>query len=479
MRKTKIVCTIGPATDSYEMVKKLVTHGMNVARLNFSHSEYEHHKRRLMLVKQIREELSVPVAILLDTKGPEIRIKEFSVKEIELKDEDLFTLTTRDIIGDEKIVSVTYKNLTKDIIVGNKILIDDGLVELVVLEINGEDIVCRVTNGGKLSNNKGVNIPSVHIQLPYISEKDKNDILFAIENDFDFIAASFVRNKEDVLAIKSILDKNNGSSIKVIAKIESRDGVENIDSILEVSDGIMVARGDMGVELPFEELPRIQKMLIKKCVDLGKPVITATQMLESMIKNYRPTRAETTDIANAIYDGTTAIMLSGETAIGKYPIEAVKAMAKIARYTDKSIDYKTEIERTRHNIETDVSESICHATCLMANDLNAKAIISITLSGYTAKMISKFKPACQIIAATVSKKSYYQLALSWGVVPVMCEIQNTTDALFSQAINEAIKTGLVKLSDLVIISGGIPLGVSGNTNIIKVQTIGECIFRSL
>ena len=475
MRKTKIVCTLGPATDVSGVLKKLIINGMNVARLNFSHGSFEEHQKRIDSIKKIRKELNVPVGLMLDTKGPEIRIRDFAKNEVELKQGQIFTLTTRDIIGDENIVSVTYDGLPKDVVRGNRILIDDGLIELHVLSTDNTEIKCEVKNGGKIGNKKGVNVPCVAIRLPYISEKDHNDVLFAIENDFEFIAASFARTAEDIIGIRKILELNNGKSIQIIAKIENSEGVENIDDILRVSDGIMVARGDMGVEIALEELPIIQKMLIKKCYEAGKPVITATQMLDSMIRNPRPTRAETTDVANAIYDGTSAIMLSGETAVGKYSIEAVQTMARIARRAEKAIDYKKAFAITQFNVTPNVRNAICHATVTTAHGLEAKAIISVTLSGHTARMVSKFRPSCPIIATTVSKKVYQQLSISWGVIPVLCEIKQTTDELFDQAVDKAVETGLVQNGDLVVMSAGIPVGVSGTTNILKVHIIGNVL----
>jgi pyruvate kinase len=471
MRNTKIVCTLGPSTDKQGVLRDLIINGLNVARLNFSHGDYEEHQKRIDLVKQIRNELSLPVGLLLDTKGPEIRIKNFEKGEVILKEGQDFTLTTKDIIGNENIVSVTYDGLTKDLNKENKILIDDGLIELEILQITETDIKCKVKNGGRLSNKKGVNLPGASINLPYISKKDYEDILFGIKNDFDFIAASFVRTAEDVLAIRKILEENNAKDIRIISKIENLEGVQNIDKIVELSDGIMIARGDMGVEIALEELPIIQKMIIEKCFKTGKLVITATQMLDSMIRNPRPTRAETTDVANAIYDGTGSIMLSGETAAGKYPLETLKTMDRIARRTEESIDYKNEFLITQFSVSPTVRNAICRASCTTAHDLGAKAIIAVTLSGYTARMISKFRPACPIIATTTSKKVYNQLAICWGVVPVLCDLKQTTDEIFDQAVEKAIETGIVKKGDLVVISAGIPVAISGNTNILKVHII--------
>ncbi|MBZ4644670.1 MAG: pyruvate kinase [Clostridia bacterium] len=475
MRKTKIVCTLGPATDDINVLRKLIEKGMNVARLNFSHGSHDDQQKRVDALKKIRDELQVPVALLLDTKGPEIRIKHFKNDVVELKEGQIFTLTTREIEGDAEIVSITYKNLPQDVRSGNRILIDDGLIELIVQEVSDTDIKCEVQNGGKVSNHKGVNVPGVSIKLPYISEKDREDILFGIRNDFDFIAASFVRTAQDVLEVRKILEQNGGKGIQIIAKIENGEGVTNIDDILRVSDGIMVARGDMGVEIPLEELPVIQKMLIEKCYQAGKPVITATQMLDSMIRNPRPTRAETTDIANAIYDGTSAIMLSGETSVGKYPVESLVTMARIARRTEDSIDYKKRFAITQFNLLPNVTNAISHATCTTAHDLGAAAIISVTKSGHTARMVSKFRPACPIIATTVSEKVYRQLALSWGVYPFLSELKVTTDDLFEHAVEKAVQSGIVKNGDLVVITAGMPVGISGTTNILKVHLVGHVL----
>ncbi|MDD3766630.1 MAG: pyruvate kinase [Eubacteriales bacterium] len=475
MLKTKIICTLGPATDDPDVLRELMLNGMNVARMNFSHGTYEEHKKRLDAFKAMRSELGLPIAVMLDTKGPEIRVKKFKNDKTELSTGQKFVLTTRDVDGDDKEVSVTYKNLPGDLDKGNIILIDDGLVELRVEEVKGKDIICRVINGGTLSNNKSINIPGVHIHLPYISEKDKEDILFAIENDYDFISASFVRTADDILEIKKILEENNATYIDIIAKIENQEGVNNIDSILKVCGGIMVARGDMGVEIPFENLPAIQKMLIKKCYREGKRVITATQMLDSMMRNPRPTRAETTDIANAIYDGTSAIMLSGETAAGKYPVESLKAMRRIAKKTESSINYKKRFEEGNFILQTNVTNAISHATCTTAHDLGAAAIITVTKTGHTARMISKFRPACPIIAATTDERVCRQLSLSWGVYPIMTEEKQSTDELFEHAVERAVQEGKLKDGDLTVITAGVPVGISGTTNILKVHLVGHIL----
>ncbi len=476
MRKTKIVCTLGPATDHVEVLKGLITNGMNVARLNFSHGTHEDQKLRIDTFKQLRDELEQPIALMLDTKGPEIRIKDFKNKEVQLQTGQIFTLTINNVIGNNDIVSITYQGLPKDVVKGDKILIDDGLIELLVLEVNKTDIKCEVQNGGVISNHKGVNVPGISVNMPYVSQKDKEDIIFGIQNNFDFIAASFVRTQYDVLEIRKILEKNGGKGIQIIAKIENNEGVTNIDEILKVSDGIMVARGDMGVEIPLEDLPSIQKMLIQKCYRKGKPVITATQMLDSMIRNPRPTRAEITDIANAIYDGTSAIMLSGETSIGKYPIQSLRTMSTIARRTESAIDYKMRFSTAQLDLPN-VTNAISHATCTTAHDLGATAIISVTKSGHTARMVSKYRPDCPIIATTISEQVYRQLSLSWGVYPYLSAMKETTDELFDHAVEKAVETEMVKNGDLVVITAGIPVGISGTTNILKVHLVGNVLVQ--
>lgn len=475
MRKTKIVCTLGPATDNESVVRQMMLAGMNIARFNFSHQTHEEHKNRVEMLRKLRRELKLPIAFLLDTKGPEIRLGLFKNKSVLLKEGQNFTITTREVEGDENIVSVSFKGLPSDISIGTHILIDDGLIDLIVQNVNDTDIVCKVLNGGKVSNNKGVNVPGTKISLPFVSEKDKSDLLFGIENDFDFVAASFTRSASDVIQIRSILENNGGSNIRIICKIENSEGVENIDEILKVADGIMVARGDMGVEIPFEEIPHIQKNLIRKAYNAGKLVITATQMLDSMTVNPRPTRAEVTDVANAIYDGTSAIMLSGETAAGKYPVEAVKAMSRIAERTEADIDYKKSLSQRKLEDAPNVTNAISHATCTTAHDLGAAAIISVTKSGQTARFISKFRPACPIIGCTPDEKVYRQLNMSWGVVPVMTKEMESTDDLFEHSVNSAVKQGLIHEGDLVVITAGVPLGVSGTTNLLKVQLVGDAL----
>lgn len=466
---------MGPATDSEEVLRDLMLSGMDVARLNFSHGTHEEALVRINRIKKVRDELDIPVAILLDTKGPEVRIKEFKDGKVELKEGQKFTLCTEDVEGDENQVSITYADLPKDVRAGNRILIDDGLIEMEVLSVKSTKILCQVKNGGVVSNKKGVNIPNVSLSMLYMSEKDVDDILFGIEQDVDFIAASFVRTADDVKEIKNLLQHHGGRSINVIAKIENAEGVENIDDIIRESNGIMVARGDMGVEIDMQDLPVIQKSLIKKTYRAGKVVITATQMLDSMIRNPRPTRAETTDVANAIYDGTSAIMLSGETAIGKYPVETVKTMASIAERTENDIDYVKRLERMNFDSRMDVTNAISHATCTTAHDLHAAAVIALTYSGGTAMQISRFRPSCPIIAPTLSVKARRQLNLSWGVMPIMSEARSNTDELFDHAVECAQKTGIIKDGDLVVITGGMPMGVAGTTNIMKVHLVGHIL----
>ena len=467
MRKTKIICTIGPASQSPEMIREMILGGMNVCRCNFSHGSYEEQKTKMMNVVRISEEMGIPVATLIDTKGPEIRLRTFENEKIMLEEGQTFTLTTRDIQGNQEIVSVTYENIVNDVAVGGSVLIDDGLIELKVEEITDTDLVCRVVNGGPVSDKKGVNLPGAELSMPFISEQDRKDINFGIDCGFDFIAASFVRCKEDVLEVRKLLDAKK-SPMKVIAKIENMQGIKNLDEILDVADGIMVARGDMGVEVPMEDVPVIQKELIRKANAKGKQVITATQMLESMTKNPRPTRAETTDVANAIYDGTTAIMLSGESANGKYPVETVKTMSRIAERAEKDIKYYNRMKKIRCSEETEITGAISHATCSIAADLDAAAIITVTMSGFTAEKVARFKPVCPIICCSVNPRVLRQAALLWGVVPVLIEKKGTTEDLFQEAIWQAEKTGIVKKGDKVILTAGVPLGVSGNTNMIRV-----------
>lgn len=473
MRKTKIICTIGPASESEEVLKELMLAGMNVARFNFSHGDHKEQLAKFNRVLKVRKELNLPVATLLDTKGPEIRLRDFEGGKVELKAGQTFTLTTDEVMGTAEKATITYKNLKNDINVGTSILIDDGLIEMNVEKIDGPDIVCRVINGGFVSNHKGVNVPGAILSMPYISEVDLSDIIFGIEHGFDFIAASFARTKEDILEVRRLIDER-GSKMKIIAKIENMQGIDNLEEIIEASDGIMVARGDMGVEVPLEEVPILQKKMIKMAVAKGKHVITATQMLESMIKNPRPTRAEATDIANAIYDGTTGIMLSGESANGLYPVEAVRTMARIAERAESDIDYRGRLEKVRHDASANISDittAISYATCSVAMDLNAAAIITVTMSGFTANMISRYKPGCQIIGCTCDEKAYRQLNLLWGVTPVMIRREQTTDGLFEEAVFKCKQAGLVKTGDTVVITAGVPLGVSGKTDMIHVVEV--------
>jgi pyruvate kinase len=476
MKKTKIVATIGPASESKDVLKKLFLNGVNVCRLNFSHGSHEEHQKRIDLIKEVRQELDLPIAIMLDTKGPEIRIGNFKDSTIEIKQDDIFTLTTRDVMGDESIVSISYKGLPNDVEVGGRILIDDGLVEFKILEIiNNTDIKCVAINSGTLKNHKGVNVPNVKINLPAVTQKDIDDIKFGIKNEIDFIAVSFVRTADDVNVIRRILEENNGQNIQLISKIESQQGVDNIDEILQVSDGIMVARGDLGVEVQTEEIPLIQKMLIKKCKMAGKPVITATQMLDSMMRNPRPTRAEVTDVANAILDGSSAIMLSGETAAGKYPVEAVKMMHSIAVRTENSLNYEELLKTTTGMTQLTITNAIGKATCTTAQDLDVAAIITATSSGYTSKAISKFRPKAPIVAVTTTETVRRRLALEWGVYPILAPESTSTDEVLENSINAAIRNGYVKEGDLVVITAGIPVGLSGTTNMIKVHTIGKVL----
>lgn len=470
MRKTKIICTIGPASESEERLRELMLAGMNVARFNFSHGTHEEQKVKLQRVKKVREELNLPVATLLDTKGPEIRLRDFEGGRVELLSGQIFTLTTEEIMGTSQRATISYKNLKNDASVGTTILIDDGLIEMVVEEIKGEDIVCRVVNGGFVSNHKGVNVPGVVLSMPYISDVDREDILFGIEMGYEFLAASFARTKEDILQVRKILDEHK-CPMKIIAKIENMQGIQNLKEILSVSDGIMVARGDMGVEIPLEEVPVLQKKMIKLANAQGKHVITATQMLESMIKNPRPTRAEATDIANAIYDGTTAIMLSGESAAGQYPVEAVKTMARIAESAERDIDYRKRMTQMSCPGQKCITTAIAYATCTTAMDLGAAAIITVTLSGYTAESISRFKPDCPIIGCTTSERVYSQLNLLWGVSPLYLKREETAEELFADAVEKAQKAGYVKKGDIVVITAGVPLGIAGKTNMIRVVEV--------
>ena len=470
MRKTKIICTLGPACESEEKLKELMLAGMDVARFNFSHGTHEDQKKRLAKVLKVSNELNLNISVLLDTKGPEIRLRDFEGGKAELVTGQTFILTTEELLGTSQKASITYKGLKNDISVGNTILIDDGLIEMVVQEITDTDIVCQVINGGFVSNHKGVNVPGAILSMPYVSEVDREDILFGIEMGYDFLAASFARCKEDILEVRQILKEHN-SPMKIIAKIENMQGIQNLEEILSVSDGIMVARGDMGVEIPMEDVPVLQKKMIKMAVNQGKHVITATQMLESMIKNPRPTRAEATDIANAIYDGTTAIMLSGESAAGLYPVDAVKTMAKIAERAEQDIDYRGRMQKNHAHTCPDITKAISYATCTTAMDLNAAAIITVTMSGFTAEMISKYKPGCSIIGCSVNPRVCRQLNLLWGVAPLLVEREENAEELFEEAVRNARKAGYVKQGDTVVLTAGVPLGTPGRTNMIRVVEV--------
>ena len=481
MKKTKIVCTIGPASESKETLKTLMLSGMNVARLNFSHGSHEEHRARIESIKEVRENLGLPVALMLDTKGPEIRLGDFDVDEVELKEGDFYTLSMDPSVrGDEKRASVSYAGLANDVKVGSTILIDDGLVELTVEKIdeNGE-ILTLVKNNGIIKGHKGVNVPDVKTSLPAITEKDKSDLIFGIEQGIDFVAASFIRKAQDVFEIRRILEENGGASIRIISKIENREGVDNIAEILSASDGIMVARGDLGVEIPAEEIPLIQKHIVRMCNEVGKNVIIATQMLDSMQRNPRPTRAEVTDVANAILDGTDAIMLSGETAAGKYPELAVKTMAKIAVNVEESSSFKEMVLRREHWSESHTSNAISEASCRLAKELGASAILCPTTGGSTARAISKYRPEVPVIAATYDEDVRRSLALTWGVESVITEMVKSTDAVIESAISTAFREEKVSEGDLIVITAGIPAGVSGTTNMIKVHTVGNVLTRGL
>ncbi|WP_352407836.1 pyruvate kinase [Acetoanaerobium noterae] len=478
-KKTKIVCTIGPASESIDTLKELIKTGLNVCRLNFSHGNYEEHGKRIDNIKTARNEMKLPIAILLDTKGPEIRTGKFSSPEVNLVEGQNFIITMEDVLGDETKCTVSYKELVNDVKPGNQILIDDGLVGLAVKEIKGQEILCIVQNAGTIKDNKGVNVPNVKINLPAITPKDKKDIEFGIEQGIDFIAASFVRKASDVLAIREILEEHNATNIQIISKIENQEGVDNIDEILEVSDGLMVARGDLGVEIPTEDIPIVQKELIKKCNILGKPVITATQMLDSMIRNPRPTRAEVTDVANAIFDGTDAIMLSGETAAGKYPLESVKTMASIAIRAEQTLDYE-ELLKTKVKLrQLNITNAISHATCTTAIDLKASAIITATASGYTARMVSSYRPSAPIIAATNSEMVMRQMGLVWGVYPLLAEKGLSTDDVFEKSVQSALDMDYISSGDLVVITAGVPVGIAGTTNLINVHIASEILIRGV
>ena len=476
MRKTKIVCTLGPASSSESTIRAMLKAGMNVARLNFSHGSHESHAEVIERFRRIRDELGMAAAVMLDTKGPEIRLGKFEGGTAQLETGAQFTLTTRKIIGDANAVAISYAELPGQISAGTRILLDDGRIALRVLRVEETDIACQVINGGLVKDRKGVNIPGSRFTMPFLSEADKEDLLFGIAHDVDFVGASFVRRREDLVIMRKFLDYNGGHNMRIISKIENLEGIENIDEILALSDGIMIARGDMGVEVEFERLPGLQKRFIKACYSSGKMVITATQMLESMVSSPNPTRAEITDVANAVFDGTSAVMLSAESAMGQYPVRAVEVMSKIARQAEhdafeqnayKDINYYTDAD--------DTTNAICDAACTTARDIHAKALIAVTKSGQTARRMSKFRPQEPIVAATPEEKTFHQLSLSWGVYPVMAMLQSTTDALFTHAIDCAKLIDLVEDGDTVVITGGVPLDTAGTTNILKVQVVGERI----
>ncbi len=470
LRKTKIVCTVGPATDKPEVLRQMMQAGMNVARFNFSHANYEVDKQRFEALVKLREEMGLPIATMLDTKGPEVRLRTFPDGPTEIRDGDIYTLTTRDVPCDNKIGSVSYARLTKDVKPGDTVMINDGLVELRIEHVSSTDIECRVIHGGTLSNHKSCNFPDVNLSMPYLSDADMEDLEFGAKLGFDFIAASFARTGADIRYLRKFTQSLGWYGVRIIAKIENREGVNNIDEILEAADGIMVARGDMGVEIPFEQIPAIQKTLIRKGYEAGKQVITATQMLESMMTHARPTRAEITDVANAIYDGTSAIMLSGETAAGEFPVEAVKTMERIAITTESNIDYKGEF-MNRSGKKTTIADAIAHATVTTAHDLDASAIITVTKEGETARLISKYRPMFPIISCTTEAMRQRQMNLSWGVYPLVIAEETSTDALFKHAVDAACAAGYAEPGDLVVITAGVPLGVSGTTNLLKVESI--------
>ena len=474
MRKTKIICTLGPSTDKGDVLRELIANGMNVARFNFSHGSYEEHGGRLANLKALREELGKPVAALLDTKGPEIRLKEFKNGVEMLEAGQTFTLTTREVEGTKEICSVTYKDLPHDVHEGGTIMLDDGLIMLRIEKVTDTDITCTVLNSGKIKTKKGVNVPGVHLSMPYLSQKDREDIIFGIQNGFDFIAASFVRTAQDVYDIRNLLNEYD-SNIRIIAKIENREGVNNIDSILSAADAVMVARGDLGVEIDFTELPGIQKSVIDRSFSFGKPIVTATQMLDSMMVNPRPTRAEISDVANAIYDGTSAIMLSGETAAGAYPVEALKTMSAIAERTENEPHYRDERFKDAAHGQISVSDATAHAACLTARDVNAAAIVTVSESGNTARLLSKYRPTQPIIACVMNEQVQRQLSLSWGITSLLMGPAKSTDELIEMSTALAQKNGYLHNGELAVVTAGVPVGVSGTTNMIKIHMVGNCL----
>ena len=474
MRKTKIICTLGPSTDKEGVLRDLIANGMNVARFNFSHGSHEEHLGRLEKLKALREELGKPVAALLDTKGPEIRLKDFKNGTEMLEAGQTFTLTTRDVEGTNEICSITYKDLPMDVEPNGTIMLDDGLIKLQIQTVNDTDIVCTVLNNGKIKNKKGVNVPGVHLSMPYMSQRDKDDIIFGIQQGYDFIAASFVRTAQDVYDIRNLLNQYD-SNIRIIAKIENREGVNNIDSILAAADAVMVARGDLGVEIDFTELPGIQKTIIDRSFSFGKPIVTATQMLDSMIVNPRPTRAEISDVANAIYDGTSAIMLSGETAAGAYPVEALKTMSAIAERTEQEGFHLRGRMMDSNPGKISVSDATAHAACLTARDVNAAAIVTVSESGTTARLLSKYRPQQPIIACVMREQVQRQLSLSWGITPLMMSLAHSTDELIEMSTALAKENGYLHNGELAVVTAGVPVGVSGTTNMIKIHMVGNCL----
>ena len=474
MRKTKIICTLGPSTDKEGVLRDLIANGMNVARFNFSHGSHEEHLGRLEKLKALREELGKPVAALLDTKGPEIRLKDFKNGVENLVAGQTFTLTTRDVEGTNEICSITYKDLPMDVEPNGTIMLDDGLIKLQIQTVNDTDIVCTVLNNGKIKNKKGVNVPGVHLSMPYMSQRDKDDIIFGIQQGYDFIAASFVRTAQDVYEIRNLLNQYD-SNIRIIAKIENREGVNNIDSILAAADAVMVARGDLGVEIDFTELPGIQKTIIDRSFSFGKPIVTATQMLDSMMVNPRPTRAEISDVANAIYDGTSAIMLSGETAAGAYPVEALKTMSAIAERTEQEGFHLRGRTMDSNPGKISVSDATAHAACLTARDVNAAAIVTVSESGTTARLLSKYRPQQPIIACVMREQVQRQLSLSWGITPLMMSLAHSTDELIEMSTALAKENGYLHNGELAVVTAGVPVGVSGTTNMIKIHMVGNCL----
>lgn len=480
MRKTKIVCTIGPASESEEVFKELVLSGLNVARLNFSHGNHDEHKVRIDTIKKVRKELGYPIAIMLDTKGPEIRTRDFENGQIEINKGQEYILTSKEILGNGNLISVTYDKFALDLSKGDIVLIDDGLISMEVTEkVNNTDLKCKALNSGIIKNKKGINVPNVKVNLPALTARDISDIKFGIEQNIDFIAASFIRKADDVITIRRILEENDADDIMIISKIENREGVENIDEIIKVSDGIMVARGDLGVEIPAEEVPLVQKVLIKKCNDAGKPVITATQMLDSMMRNPRPTRAEVSDVATAIFEGSDAIMLSGETASGSYPVESVKTMARIAKMIENSLDYEEILKSKSVTGFSPIADSISFATCKTCLDLKATAIITATSSGYTASAVSRFRPIAPIIAVTENEYVMRRMSLFWGVYPLKISKMKSTDEIIEKSVAKALEAGYLHNGDLTIITAGVPVGVSGSTNLLKVHIVSELLYKKV